>query len=443
MFALLVVLAITQQPAQATEQPRVSVRCQDPTNCTVPIQQAFDSPTAKSIVISSSTGQPVSVDPLFVRKGNRTIIFAPGLELVAKQGAFRGTNDCLLSLRGVSNVNVVATGATLRMRKLEYIPPLYALAEWRHLISIAGSTHVSVVGGSYQNAGGDGVYITGGHGTEYSRAILLEGITVDGAWRNGLSVISVVNLVVNNSVFANTNGTNPQCGIDLEPNLSSDRLQGIKFFNITLAQNARCGFTMGPYALANSSQPVGVAIDGMRVIGVPGSVRDAAVNRTLDDPAGQGIVLSDAYKVHGSVTIQNINISDTLAQAVLFANWPSGFIDTKFAHMIVRNCTHELQWHGFNLSQIVLLPTGSTGKDSNASLPAGGVQFESTTVFDTICRPWLSCLWDGTHGHSTPPSLSDISGSVTVHNPKALAGCPADFGKQPTEIEVYVTCNPQ
>lgn len=50
------------------------------------------------------------------------------------------------------------SGATLRMRKLEYIPPLYALAEWRNLISIADSTHVSVVGGSYQNAGGDGVY---------------------------------------------------------------------------------------------------------------------------------------------------------------------------------------------------------------------------------------------------------------------------------------------
>lgn len=50
--------------------------------------------------------------------------------------------------------------------------------------------------------------------------------------------------------------------------------------------------------------------------------------------------------------------------------------------------------------------------------------------------PTLVVVFVGWHAHyhSTPPSLSDISGSVKVHNPKALAGCPADFGKQPTEI---------
>lgn len=73
--------------------------------------------------------------------------------------------------------------------------------------------------------------------TEYSRAILLEGITVDGAWRNGLSVISEMDFGGKQSVFANTNGTNPQCGIDLEPNLPSDRLQGIKFARCEIADS--------------------------------------------------------------------------------------------------------------------------------------------------------------------------------------------------------------
>ena len=63
--------------------------------------------------------------------------------------------------------------------------------------------------------------------SNYSSNVLLSGVTTDGAWRNGLSVISAINLTVVDSVFKNTNGTNPQCGIDLEPDFPTDKLQGI------------------------------------------------------------------------------------------------------------------------------------------------------------------------------------------------------------------------
>ena len=78
---------------------------------------------------------------------------------------------------------------------------------------------------------------------------------------------------------------------------------------------------------------------------------------------------------------------------------------------------------------IVIMPTGGKSKDEDPTLPAGGVRFVSTIIHDTVKRPWLSCLWDGTHGHPRPPSLADLSGDVTVFNPKAAPGCPADFGK--------------
>jgi hypothetical protein len=417
------------------------VHCPDTTNCTSPIQQAFDDVSLDTVVIPS-TGEAWQTEPLFIRRSNFTVVVSSGAELVAKQGSFHGTNDCLLSFVSVTNVSLLAKGATMRMRKLDYVPPAYTKAEWRMALKIVGSRDVRVIGGTYKDAGGDGIYIAAKGALPYSSDILIQEVIVDGAWRNGLSVISAVNLTVRDSTFSNTNGTNPQCGIDLEPDLSTHRLQGITFLNTTLSQNMRCGFTMGPYALINSTYPLDVTIKGMRIHGVPGSTRDAGSPKPLSTAGGQGLMLSDGYKLSGLVRIEDINISNTFAEAVSFANWPSGFIDTSFAGLNIRNSTLELQRSGFDLSPIVILPTGSTGKDSNASLPAGGVRFDSTTVSDGICRPWLSCLWDGTHGHSTPPSLVNISGDVVVFNSKAKPGCPADFGKTPTGITVRVTCNP-
>ena len=87
------------------------------------------------------------------------------------------------------------------------------------------------------------------------------------------------------------------------------------------------------------------------------------------------------------------------------------------------------------------------GKDENASLHVGGVVFRACTINDDRQRDWFSCVWDGTHGHSTPPRLVNISGDVTIHNPAlSKASCHADFGNPSLglspDITVEVDCNP-
>ena len=78
-------------------------------------------------------------------------------------------------------------------------------------------------------------------------------------------------------------------------------------------------------------------------------------------------------------------------------------------------------------------------------LHVGGVVFRACTINDDRQRDWFSCVWDGTHGHSTPPRLVNISGDVTIHNP-ALQSCHADFGNPSLglspDITVEVDCNP-
>ena len=222
------------------------------------------------------------------------------------------------------SLTINATGAILRMRKLEYLPPRYAVGEWRHLLSIRGASGVSVIGGTWIDAGGDGMYIADDHSTEGSNAscdVLLEGVRVVGAWRNGLSVISAMRLRVKDSSFTDTNGTNPQCGVDLEPDLPTHRLQGIVFSNITLARNRRCGFSMGPYALVQSGEPIDVTVEGIRIVDIPGTTKDANLppsHPPITDHGGVGIVLADGYNLSGKVNFTDVTVTNVLGEGEIY-----------------------------------------------------------------------------------------------------------------------------
>ena len=50
-----------------------------------------------------------------------------------------------------------------------------------------------------------------GHG------ILLEDLIIDGAFRNGISVIEAEDLLVRNCLVKNTIGQDPEAGVDIEP----------------------------------------------------------------------------------------------------------------------------------------------------------------------------------------------------------------------------------
>ena len=79
-------------------------------------------------------------------------------------------------------------------------------AEWRHVLSIRGSYNFTWDGGSLTDAGGDGVEVSGGYQRNFSAAVTLRNLNVKRAWRNGLSVISVKGLLVEDSSFAETSG---------------------------------------------------------------------------------------------------------------------------------------------------------------------------------------------------------------------------------------------
>src|ERR1039458_585216 len=125
--------------------------------------------------------------------------------------------DSLLSATGQSNLVIRGYGRTLRMQKRDYQNPPYSKAEWRMGIALRGCRHVLIEGLRVESTGGDGFYVDGGGTFGWSEDITLRNCTAYDNHRQGLSVISVENLLVENCLFANTWGTAPEAGIDLEP----------------------------------------------------------------------------------------------------------------------------------------------------------------------------------------------------------------------------------
>ena len=112
----------------------------------------------------------------------------------------------------------------------------------------AGSTHENNHGISIKSTGavikkmeitnmmGDGVYISSPTGISSSKKqIKIVNSTIDNCRRNGISIVQGENILINNNLIKNTNGTAPQHGIDIEAS------KGKTFKKITISNNTIYG----------------------------------------------------------------------------------------------------------------------------------------------------------------------------------------------------------
>ena len=96
--------------------------------------------------------------------------------------------------------------------------------EWGHGLSIGGNADGVVVRDcKISDFWGDGIYVN------LCSNVLIENVVVDNSRRNGISVISAKNFKCLDSIFSNTNGTNPQSGIGIEANYDTDVLENVEF----------------------------------------------------------------------------------------------------------------------------------------------------------------------------------------------------------------------
>ena len=234
------------------------------------LQTAIDSGAAKLIV--DKMPSPWVTTPLKAAS-NQHIVFEDGVVLLAKRGEFVGRNDRLFSVNGVENVRITGYGATVRVWRDAYDPGQdgqgrdYRRGEWRHTLSVSGSRNVVVEGLTLEESGGDGIYISSPTPETTSCDIVIRDCVCDRNYRQGLSVISARNLLVENCVFKNTRGGAPEDGVDFEPNNAGEHFVNCVLRNCISENNAGNGFELALSQSRNTTTPCSIRFENCRTVG--------------------------------------------------------------------------------------------------------------------------------------------------------------------------------
>jgi hypothetical protein len=236
----------------------------DPADSTVFLQAALDS-GAETILVPRMAG-PWICRALAVRS-RTTLILEEGVELLAKPGAFRPRSGAFLNINDVEDVTVSGYGAVIRMRKADYTAPPYEKGEWRHTIQICGGTRVTVRGLTAETSGGDGVYLGRGGTSLTNTAIVLKDLVLKNHHRQAVSVITAVDLLIENTEMSGTSGTAPSAGIDFEPNHPDEPLRGCRLRRCLIRNNAGAGFQGYFRAQTQASPPFDITLEDSTVYG--------------------------------------------------------------------------------------------------------------------------------------------------------------------------------
>lgn len=118
--------------------------------------------------------------------------------------------------------------------------------EWGMGIDIRESSMVRISNVNVRNTWGDGIYIGRTIGVNSTnRNIVVENVVCDNNRRQGISLITGENILIENTVLENTHGTPPQFGIDMQPdNTSIEMLRNIVIRNLTTVNNSGGGIMM-------------------------------------------------------------------------------------------------------------------------------------------------------------------------------------------------------
>ncbi|MDQ8194778.1 right-handed parallel beta-helix repeat-containing protein [Coraliomargarita sp. SDUM461004] len=265
------------------------------THPTKVLTDAFNSDVKKVIV--PNLGKPYIVDPILVKHGEKEIVFEPGVVILAKKGSFKSKMDSLVRLENVKNVTLRGNGATFRMNREDYLQDDYEPSEHRHALSIAACDGILIEDLNVEESGGDGVYIGGAYyhrlpvpedsvkitwtakdGRQVTRwelpvskNITIRRVVADRNHRQGLSLITGVNILIEDCVFKNTSGTPPMHGLCIEPATLRNQLKNVVVRNCISENNDSAGFSIYLRKLKQSSEPVDILIEDCQVRGSKGS----------------------------------------------------------------------------------------------------------------------------------------------------------------------------
>jgi parallel beta-helix repeat protein len=176
------------------------------------------------------------IDPTrYIRlRSNMHLKMSPDAILKAKTCSVKRSYILLISDRS----NVEISGGQLVGDRATHVYSGGGTHEWGHGIQILGGRYVTVRDLRVSKCTGDGVCVGG-----KSYDVVIANIVSTGHRRQGLSITNCSYIKVYDSEFSYTQGTSPECGIDIEPDPGYS-CSNIRIENCRLNNNKRYGLNI-------------------------------------------------------------------------------------------------------------------------------------------------------------------------------------------------------
>ena len=164
-----------------------------------------------SVTVSSASESAIVV-------GDNTEVFLDGC-IRLQPNHYSGCNVILIS---GYDVCIAGSGMIVGDRNLHKGDK----GEWGMGIRVSNADNVSITGMTISDCWGDCIYIGEG-----SKNIVVADCVLDHGRRQGISVVSAVNVTLRDLLIKNINGTAPEYAIDIEPN-KGDRIDNVLIENV-------------------------------------------------------------------------------------------------------------------------------------------------------------------------------------------------------------------
>jgi hypothetical protein len=352
---------------------------------------------ADSVIIDFVGNGKWNLGPsIFFNLKNLKIFFEPGVELIAKAGYLEANSDCLIALKFCINVKLIGSNNLCRMPKAEYTS-----GEKRHALALIDSENIEVSNFTFADSGGDGIFITGYRALKpYCENIIIRNVICDNNRRQGISVITVQNLLVEHCEFKNTKGTLPEAGLDLEPDLATERLVNVEFRKCSFTNNDGRGIQLSLLNLRSTSQPVSIVFNDCYV-----AQNGQKTVEPYYDKCEISAVSAEDDLGKGTVTFNRILVENSQWSAVISAKAANSFV-INFNDSVFRNISQKNE----STNNPIWI---ETTRFSPAPTKAfGGINFNNQVILYNTNLPFLEA-----YGANINDSLINISGNISVANP--------------------------
>ncbi|MGB9037636.1 MAG: right-handed parallel beta-helix repeat-containing protein [Acinetobacter calcoaceticus] len=221
------------------------------------------------------------------------------------------TNYSVFNINNVHNVQII--GGQIIGDKYSH---LNNNGEWGMGFDIRDSQNIYISDVSISKMWGDAIYL-GSNGKNSNYNIKLLNLKLDDNRRQGISIINVNKLILEDTIISNTKGKSPMNGIDIEPHSNKNILQNIKINNLKSINNIAAGLQISLKDYNYSVNPISINISNYSDTGSRFGLKINGINTP----------------VKGEINIDTINFSNNKTSNYCFKDWKNNKIKVNIKNL--------------------------------------------------------------------------------------------------------------